>query len=158
MSEGWATNQQQPISGRSYNNSNYNNRGPRREGGMGGGSGGRPGGYQNGGGYAQRQNGYGQNNGHGGGYGGGHGGGYENRSFQNRPPRNNFGGPPRTGGSGGGGGGGGFNVVGNSLSAFEIDSNKVGMVIGRKGGKIREIQDNFQVHVKIGKHTFHHNP
>lgn len=28
------------------------------------------------------------------------------------------------------------------------------MVIGRGGAKIREIQENFNVHVKIGKHFF----
>lgn len=142
MSEGWGNNQQQqiPYAARSYNNSNFS-RGPRRnDGGLGGA--GRPA-YQNGSGFnGQRQNGggYGQRQ-----NGGGYGQSYDNRSFgQNRPPRNNFGGPPRTGG-------GGFQAVGDASSVFEIDSNKVGMVIGRKGGKIREIQENFQVHVKIGK-------
>jgi len=143
MSEGWGSNQQQqvPFSGRSYNNSNFS-RGPRRNdgGGLGGGAG-RPA-YQNGSGFnGQRQNGggYGQRQ-----NGGGYGQSYDNRSFgQNRPPRTSFGGPPRNGG--------GFQVVGDASSVFEIDSNKVGMVIGRKGGKIREIQENFQVHVKIDR-------
>lgn len=151
MSEGWGSNQQQqvPFSGRSYNNSNFS-RGPRRNDGGGGGLGGGAGrpAYQNGSGFnGQRQNGggYGQRQ-NGGGYGGGQS--YENRGFgQNRPPRTSFGGPPRNGG--------GFQVVGDASSVFEIDSNKVGMVIGRKGGKIREIQENFQVHVKIGKRGFH---
>lgn len=39
----------------------------------------------------------------------------------------------------------------SASSKMDIDSKKVGMVIGRGGGKIREIQDNFNVHVKIGK-------
>lgn len=159
MSEGWA-NKQESFAGRSFNNSNY--RGPRRDGANGGGAGGRPA-YQNnggGGGYVPRQNGGGsygfQSNGSaGGGYGGGQA--YESRGSygQNRPPRNNFGGAPRNGngGGGGGGGGGGFQVVGGASSVIEIDPGKVGMVIGRGGGKIREIQQNFQVHVKIGMLT-----
>lgn len=39
----------------------------------------------------------------------------------------------------------------SASSKIDIDSKKVGMVIGRGGGKIREIQDNFNVHVKIGE-------
>lgn len=34
---------------------------------------------------------------------------------------------------------------------IKIDSNKVGMVIGRGGSKIKEIQDMFGVNVKVGK-------
>lgn len=40
-------------------------------------------------------------------------------------------------------------------SKIDIDSKKVGMVIGRGGGKIREIQVNFNVHVKIGEFCFY---
>lgn len=42
----------------------------------------------------------------------------------------------------------------SASSKIDIDSKKVGMVIGRGGGKIREIQDNFNVHVKIGEFLF----
>lgn len=84
------------------------------------------------------------------------GGGYGNnqRSFAqpaggrqfygDRQQRMNFNGPPRTGG--------GYNNFSQSAasSKIDIDSSKVGMVIGRGGGKIREIQVNFNVHVKIG--------
>lgn len=89
--------------------------------------------------------------------GGGGGGGYGNnqrsfgqngagRQYYDRQPRMNFnnggGGPPRNYN----------NFDSNSASSkMDIDSNKVGMVIGRGGGKIREIQDNFNVHVKIGE-------
>lgn len=38
-----------------------------------------------------------------------------------------------------------------STVGFDIASDKVGMVIGRGGGKIREIQDSFKVHVKIDR-------
>jgi len=156
MSEGWA-NKQENFAGRSFNNSNY--RGPRRDGANGGGGGGagRPAYQNNGGGYAPRQNGGGsygfQSNGSAGGYGGGQSYGERSSNYgQNRPPRNNFGGAPRNGnGGGGGGGGGGFQVVGGASSVIEIDPGKVGMVIGRGGGKIREIQQNFQVHVKIDR-------
>lgn len=34
---------------------------------------------------------------------------------------------------------------------IDIDSSKVGMVIGRGGSKIKEIQDMFGVNVKVGK-------
>lgn len=55
---------------------------------------------------------------------------------------NNGGGPPKT-----------YNNFDPSAasSKIDIDSKKVGMVIGRGGGKIREIQVNFNVHVKIGE-------
>lgn len=45
----------------------------------------------------------------------------------------------------------------SASSKMDIDSKKVGMVIGRGGGKIREIQDNFNVHVKIGKYLNGHS-
>lgn len=34
---------------------------------------------------------------------------------------------------------------------IEIDSNKAGLVIGRGGTKIHEIQDNFNVHVRVDR-------
>lgn len=90
--------------------------------------------YANGNGYGNQQRSFGQN---GAGrqhfYGGGE-----------RQPRMNFnnGGAPRTYN----------NFDPNSASSkMDIDSKKVGMVIGRGGGKIREIQENFNVHVKIGE-------
>lgn len=156
MSEGWPSNQEH-YPPRSFNNSN--NYRPRRDGNTTGGPGGRPS-YQGnggGGGFGQRQNGYGQNGG-----GGGYGQSYGDRSNfgQSRPPRN-FSGAPRNG-NGNGGGGGTFQVVGGESSVIEIDPSKVGMVIGRGGGKIREIQQNFQVHVKIGKRNiifyYYHTP
>lgn len=139
MSESWNTEQN---GGRSYGSSRSygSGGGQRREGGSGGyQSGGSGGGYNSryggsGGGGGQRDGGYSQ-----GGYRsnyGGSGGGQ----------RQNYGG---SGGGGGGRSGGNF-VEGSASSVIEIDSNKVGMVIGRGGGKIREIQDNFNVHVKIG--------
>lgn len=67
--------------------------------------------------------------------------------YGDRQPRMNFnnGGAPRTYN----------NFDPNSASSkMDIDSKKVGMVIGRGGGKIREIQDNFNVHVKIGNFFF----
>lgn len=132
MSENWGQNGESQY-GRSYGNSNFRG-GQRRDGPGGGyqgqrtgGYGGNPGGY---GGQGQRTGGYGGGRG---GYGGGQ--------------RQNYG--------GGGGGGGYNNYADGSSSNIEIDSNKVGMVIGRGGAKIREIQENFNVHVKIGKrHIF----
>lgn len=62
--------------------------------------------------------------------------------YGDRQPRMNFNnGAPRT-----------YNNFDASAASqkMDIDSKKVGMVIGRGGGKIREIQDNFHVHVKIG--------
>lgn len=131
-SENWSNNQEQQYVGRSYNNGNYRG-GQRREGGAGG-----PGGYQGNrpysGGYGQRS--YGQNGG---------GAGRQYYGQQDRQPRQNYngGGQPRNGG---------FNSFpqGSASDMIEIDTNKVGMVIGRGGGKIREIQQNFNVHVKIG--------
>lgn len=91
----------------------------------------RPSYSSSGNGYSQR--GFAQNNG--------------GRHHQERQPRmNNFnnGGAPRQ-----------FNFDPSSpFSKIDIDSKKVGMVIGRGGGKIREIQDNFKVHVKIGMFSF----
>jgi len=144
MSE-WPTNQEH-YPPRSFNNSN-NYRGPRRDANTAGGPGSRPAYQGNGGGFGgPRQNGYGQNGGGGGG-GGGYGQSYDRPNFgQNRPPRTNFNGAPRNGN-----GGGSFQVVGGQSSVIEIDPSKVGMVIGRGGGKIREIQQNFQVHVKIDR-------
>ncbi|KAG4077989.1 hypothetical protein HA402_002040 [Bradysia odoriphaga] len=133
MSENWGQNGESQY-GRSYGNSNF--RGGQRRDGAGGpagyGSGGQrgPGGYGGGGG-----GGYG-GGGQGRGYGGGRGGGYG----QDRQPRQNY-----------GGGGGYNNFADGSSSNIEIDSNKVGMVIGRGGAKIREIQENFNVHVKIDR-------
>jgi len=143
MSEAWQnTDGQQANRGynggnptfgsRNFNNSNFNQRGggPRRD--INGG--GYQGGYAaNGNGYQQRS--FGQNGGAGRQhfYGGGE-----------RQPRMNFnnGGAPRTYN----------NFDPNSASSkMDIDSKKVGMVIGRGGGKIREIQDNFNVHVKIDR-------
>lgn len=135
MSENWGQNGESQY-GRSYGNSNFRG-GQRRDGpGGGGGYGGqRPsgGGYgSGGGGYGgQRTGGYGGGRGGGGGYGGDR-------------PRQNY----------GGGGGGYNNYADGSTSNIEIDSNKVGMVIGRGGAKIREIQESFNVHVKIGKHFY----
>lgn len=152
-SGGWGDNQpQQQFGSRSYGNSNFRG-GPRRGGGGGGNNGvadgqgwgaqrtssyNRPGGVTGGGG------GYAGNGGGGGGYvqGGG-------RPYGDRQPRQNYGGgPPQP------------NFVipyipdGSPASSIEIESDKVGMVIGKKGSKIREIQSNFNVQVKIGKYWF----
>lgn len=61
---------------------------------------------------------------------------------------------------GGGRNGGGFGEnrgryedSSNSL-VMEINPSKVGAVIGRGGGKIREIQDTFNVNVKVGQYNF----
>lgn len=64
--------------------------------------------------------------------------------YGDRQPRMNFnnGGAPRTYNN--------FDPT-SASSKMDIDSKKVGMVIGRGGGKIREIQDSFNVHVKIGE-------
>lgn len=128
--EGWGNNGEAQYGSRNFSNSSYN-RGPRREGN--GFQGGRPA-YNNGlnGFQGQRSGGYGQQPTFGG------------RQFygQERAPRANFtGGQPR------------YNNYQQSgaSSKIDIESNKVGMVIGRGGGKIREIQDNFNVHVRIGK-------
>jgi len=142
MSEAWQNTDGQQVNrgynsgnptfgSRNFNNSNFN-RGPRRDNAVNGGS------YQ-----AQRPS-YNAN-----GYGSG-----QQRSFgQNgagrqyygdRQPRVNFnnGGAPRTYNN--------FDPT-SASSKMDIDSKKVGMVIGRGGGKIREIQDNFNVHVKIDR-------
>jgi len=122
--EGW-TGAEEHFGGRSYNNSNFR---PRREGYQGGRQS-----YGQQGGYGQRS--YGQN-----------GGGRPN--YGDRPQRQNYGGAPRQNGTY-------INYAaygdGGSSSLMEIDSTKVGMVIGRGGGKIREIQENFHVHVKIDR-------
>jgi len=139
MSDNWGQNGESQSYGRSYGNSNF--RGQRRDGAGGGGGGGyggqggqRPGGYGGAGGGGVYGGSGGQRTG---GYGGQRAGGYQ--------PRQNYGG-------GGGGGGGGYNSYPDgSTSNIEIDSNKVGMVIGRGGAKIREIQDSFNVHVKIDR-------
>lgn len=133
MSENWGQNGESQY-GRSYGNSNF--RGGQRRDGAGGG------GY--GGGGQQRPSG-----GYGGGYGGGQrtgGGGYGRGGggYGSDRPRQNY-------GQGGGGGGGYNNYADGSSSNIEIDSNKVGMVIGRGGAKIREIQESFNVHVKIDR-------
>lgn len=39
----------------------------------------------------------------------------------------------------------------NDSVVLEINPNKVGMVIGRGGAKIREIQEQYNVNVKVGK-------
>lgn len=147
--EGWGNNGEAQFGSRNFNNSNFN-RG-RREGSNGGGGGG---GYPSGGRPSYNSNsfggpprsgsGYGQNS-----AGGGGGGGRQYYGSQERPQRQNFGGPA----GGGGGGQPRFNNFQQSGASEKIDieSNKVGMVIGRGGGKIREIQENFNVHVKIGK-------
>lgn len=87
----------------------------------------------------QRSNYNNTGNGFGGGYRYGQNGG--GRPFHgDRQPRMNNGGAPRQ-----------FNFDPSApCSKIDIDSTKVGMVIGRGGGKIREIQDSFNVHVKIG--------
>lgn len=137
MSENWGQNGgESQYGGRSYGNSNFRG-GQRRDGpGGGGGYGGqRPsGGGYGGGGYGGGQ----RTGGGGGGYGGGRGGG----GYGGDRPRQNY---------GGGGGGGYNNYADGSSSNIEIDSNKVGMVIGRGGAKIREIQESFNVHVKIDR-------
>lgn len=67
------------------------------------------------------------------------GGGYDqSRSYSNRNQD-----------SGGGGGGGRYG--GGPSMDVEIEPNKVGMVIGRAGSKIKEIQSKFNVHVNISK-------
>lgn len=76
---------------------------------------------------------------------GGQNGGAPRQYYGDRQPRMNFnngGVPPKT-----------YNNFDPSAasSKIDIDSKKVGMVIGRGGGKIREIQVNFNVHVKIGE-------
>jgi len=127
MSEGWTnTHGDGQFSSRNFNNSNF--RGQRREGGYG-----RPNFNTNGFGGGAR--GYVQN-----------GGGRPFYSGQPRQPRNQFGGQQRVGGSG-------YNnfAASGTSSKIDIESNKVGMVIGRGGGKIREIQDSFNVHVKIDR-------
>lgn len=171
MSEGWnsggagGAGGEEQYGGRSYGNSNYRGTGgPRRGPGGGGGgyagqapaAGGFPG--SNGGGYqgnggggggfgGQRRSGPpGAYNGGGGGGGGGYQGSRPNYGEQRAP---------RPYGGAGGGGGGGYNAYppeGSASSLLEIDSNKVGMVIGRGGSKIREIQESFNVHVKIGEY------
>lgn len=167
MSEQWNTGaggEDQQYGGRSYGNSNYRGGpggpgGPRRGGPPGGGYGAERsmggvggGGYQGsngGGGFGGQRRG-----GPPGGYngaGGGGGGGYQGSrpNYGDRPQR-----PFGAGGGGGGGGGGGYGGYpeGSASSLLEIDSNKVGMVIGRQGAKIREIQESFNVHVKIGEY------
>lgn len=117
---------------RNFNNSNFN-RGPRRDGAV------------NGGGYQGQRPSYNAN-----GYGGnnqrsfGQNGAGRFNNYGDRQPRVNFnnGGAPRT-----------YNNFdpSSASSKMDIDSKKVGMVIGRGGGKIREIQDNFNVHVKIDR-------
>jgi len=137
MSENWGNGESQYGSGgRSYGNSNF--RGGQRRDGPGGGSGGYGGQRPSGGG------GYG-----GGGYGGGGRGG--GGGYGGDRPRQNYGGQRQNYGGGGGGGGGYNNYADGSTSNIEIDSNKVGMVIGRGGAKIREIQESFNVHVKIDR-------
>lgn len=158
--EGWgngAAGEEQQFGGRSYGNSNYRGAGggaPRRGGGGYGGertggyqSGGNGGGGYGGGGGGPRRGGGGGGGGYNGGGGGGPGGGYGNpvgrQSYGDRPQRPSYG----QGGSYGG------YAEGSASDILDIESNKVGMVIGRGGAKIREIQENFNVHVKIGKLT-----
>lgn len=140
--EGWGNNGEAQFGSRNFNNSNYRG-GQRREGGNGGyQSGGRPSYNASGFGGAPRSTGgYGQN--------GAGGGGRQYYGSQERPQRQNFGGPAA-------GGQPRFNNFQQSGASEKIDieSNKVGMVIGRGGGKIREIQENFNVHVKIGTYSF----
>lgn len=160
-SDGWGNGagagEEPQFGGRSYGNSNYRGGGgggQRRGGGGGYGGGERTsGGYQGGGGgggggYAggQRRGGGGGYNGGGGGggYGGGGGGGAGRQSYGDRPQRPSYG---QTGSYAG-------YPEGSASSLLEIESNKVGMVIGRGGSKIREIQENFNVHVKIGKYLY----
>jgi len=134
-SENWSTNQEQQFGGRGFN---YRG-GQRREGGNG--SGGYQGNRSYNGGYGGQRS-----------YGGQNGGGRQYYGQQDRQPRQNFnGGQSRVGGGTGGGGGGFSFPQGSASSIIEIDTNKVGMVIGRGGGKIREIQQNFNVHVKIDR-------
>jgi len=136
MSENWGQNGESQY-GRSYGNSNF--RGGQRRDGPGGGGGGYGG---------QRSGGYG-----GGGGGGGYGGGPRTGGYGgNRGGGGGgYGGGQRQTYGGGGGGGGYNNYADGSSSNIEIDSNKVGMVIGRGGAKIREIQESFNVHVKIDR-------
>lgn len=132
--EGWGNGGEAQYGSRNFSNSNYT-RGPRREGGGGGFQGGRPS-YNANGFQGQRTGGYG---GQQPGFGG-------TRQFYGQQERGgqrpSFGGQPR------------YNNYQQSGASEKIDieSNKVGMVIGRGGGKIREIQDNFNVHVRIGKY------
>jgi len=117
---------------RNFNNSNFT-RGPRRDNNTMNG-----GGYQgqrpsyNANGYGNTQRSFGQN-------------GAPRQYYGDRQPRMNFnngGVAPKT-----------YNNFDPSAasSKIDIDSKKVGMVIGRGGGKIREIQVNFNVHVKIDR-------
>lgn len=57
-----------------------------------------------------------------------------------------------------GGSDGGYNRGGGNASKMEVDSTKVGMIIGKGGSKIREIQDNHNVNVKIGERTVNEMP
>lgn len=145
--EGWGNNGEAQFGSRNFNNSNYRGGGQRREGSNGGAyqSGSRPS-YNSNSFAGPPRSGYGQNSTGGGGAGGG---GRQYYGSQERPQRQNFGGPT----GGGGGGQPRFNNFQQSGASEKIDieSTKVGMVIGRGGGKIREIQENFNVHVKIGK-------
>ena len=132
------------FGGRSYGNSNYRGVGQRRGGGGGGYGSDRSAGGAGGGGYGgQRRGGGGGYNGGGGG-GGGYGGQGGRPSYGDRPQRPSYG----QGGSYGG------YQEGAASSILEIESNKVGMVIGRGGSKIKEIQESFNVHVKIGKYFY----
>lgn len=50
-------------------------------------------------------------------------------------------------------GGGGYNRYGGNDFQMEVNSSKVGMIIGKGGSKIREIQEKHNVNVKIGELT-----
>lgn len=72
----------------------------------------------------------------------------QNQNYANGPRRDdNF----RSNSNRGAGGGGGFNRYGGNDFKMEVDSNKVGMIIGKGGSKIREMQENHSVYIKIGK-------
>lgn len=59
---------------------------------------------------------------------------YDSRKNEERQSSNNY----------------GRSNAGGQSETFEIDSSKVGLVIGRGGAKIREIQELYNVNVKIG--------
>lgn len=79
-------------------------------------------------------------------YGGGGGGGGDWGKSNGRSGQQD--------GGGGGGRWGNSNDRGGSSEdsmQIEIDPSKVGMVIGRGGSKIKEIQETFGVNVKVGE-------
>lgn len=83
------------------------------------------------------------------------GGGRDNQQNYGNGRRDDRNGGNRAGGGGGGGSGGGYNRGGYGGNDFkmEVDHSKVGMIIGKGGCKIKEIQEKYNVNVKIGEST-----